>query len=134
MAGSRVNIESGIIPILPLGSRVLLIPKRMPDYIKSQSGKITLIVPESCKPIAPTTGIVKALGDELVDMDNCRIKIGNEVLFSMYAGVEVKFREGNEEGSSYMILEYDDILGILQENCEFIPEEVAKGVWKEPNR
>jgi co-chaperonin GroES (HSP10) len=132
MASSRTQIEGRIVPILPLGTRVLIRPKTVPDYVKMAGGKVTLIMPDSCKPAAPTTGIIKALGDELMDMPSCRLKVGQEVLFSIYAGVEVRFREGDEQGNAYILLQSDDVLGVLQENMELIPEEVPQGSWKAP--
>ena len=81
----------------PLGKRVLV--KRVEETNTTVSG---IIIPDNAKE-KPSRGEVVAVSKEVTELEN-----GNQVLFGKYAGNEVSF-----EGTAYMVLEVDDIFGII---------------------
>ena len=81
----------------PLGKRVLV--KRVEETNTTVSG---IIIPDNAKE-KPSRGEVVAISKEVTELEN-----GNQVLFGKYAGNEVSF-----EGTKYMVLEVDDIFGII---------------------
>ncbi|MCH9610130.1 MAG: 10 kDa chaperonin [Chlamydiales bacterium] len=91
--------------IKPLSDRVLV--KRF----KAESSKGGIILPDSAQE-KPQEGEVIAVGPGRLDDNGKReelsVKVGERVLFSSYAGTEVK--EGDEE---FLILSEKDILGVL---------------------
>lgn len=93
--------------IRPLGSRVLV--KRA----KAQTTKGGIILPDTAQE-KPKEGVVVAVGPGARDEDGAirapSVKAGESILFSSYAGVEVKGHEADEE---YLILNEEDILGVL---------------------
>lgn len=93
--------------IRPLGNRVLV--KR--SEIKTSKGGILL--PETAKE-KPRQGEVVAVGPGKVDdkgnLKPLELHIGDLVLFSAYAGTEVKTEDTDGD---FLILSEDDILGIL---------------------
>lgn len=96
-----------ICDIRPLGNRVVV--KRR----TSLATKGGILLPDTAKE-KPREGEVVAIGpgkwDELgVCRVPLRVQVGDAVLFSNYAGTEVR-QDTSEE---YLILSEDDILGIL---------------------
>tara|TARA_R110000868_G_scaffold281807_1_gene542053 strand:+ start:223 stop:540 length:318 start_codon:yes stop_codon:yes gene_type:complete len=92
--------------IRPLGDRVLV--QRTLAEEKSAGG---ILLPESAKE-KPKEGKVVAIGEGRI-LDNGEnakfsVKKGDRVLFSSYAGTEVKF-----EGQEYLIMTENDILGVI---------------------
>jgi len=91
--------------IKPLGNRVLI--KRS----KAQTSKGGIILPDSAQE-KPKEGIVVAVGPGKIDehgvKETMQLKIGDRVLFSSYAGTEVKTDE-----EEMLILSEDDILGVI---------------------
>jgi len=81
----------------PLGKRVLV--KRVEEATTTMSG---IIIPDNAQE-KPSRGEVVAISKEVTELAN-----GNQVLFGKYAGNEVSF-----EGTKYMVLEVDDIFGII---------------------
>ena len=81
----------------PLGKRVLV--KRVEEATTTVSG---IIIPDNAQE-KPSRGEVVAVSREVTELTN-----GNQVLFGKYAGNEVSF-----EGTKYMVLEVDDIFGII---------------------
>ena len=81
----------------PLGKRVLV--KRVEEATTTMSG---IIIPDNAQE-KPSRGEVVAVSKEVTELTN-----GNQVLFGKYAGNEVSF-----EGTKYMVLEVDDIFGII---------------------
>jgi len=81
----------------PLGKRVLV--KRVEEATTTVSG---IIIPDNAQE-KPSRGEVVAVSKEVTELAN-----GNQVLFGKYAGNEVSF-----EGTKYMVLEVDDIFGII---------------------
>ena len=93
--------------VRPLNDRVLV--KRLQEESKTAGG---IIIPDSAKE-KPIEGVVVSVGaGKLLDNGNrvaLVVKEGNKVLFSKYAGTEVKI--SNEE---HLIMREDDILGIIE--------------------
>ena len=91
--------------IQPLGDRVVI--KALPLEEKTKSG---IIMPDTAKE-KPQEGEVVAVGlgrlekNERIPLD---VKVGDRVIYSKYAGTEVKY-----EGDEYLILRESDILAIL---------------------
>ena len=88
---------------IPLGQRVLV--KTVEEEAKTASG---IIIPDSAKE-KPLQAEVKAVSKELKDDDNCEINEGDTVVFAKYSGTEITL-----EGEEYLVLNCDDILGILK--------------------
>ncbi|MDK0978474.1 co-chaperone GroES [Clostridium perfringens] len=92
--------------IKPLGDRVVI--KRLEAEETTKSG---IIVTGTAKE-RPQEAEVVAVGlGAIVDgkRTEMEVKIGDKVLYSKYAGTEVKF-----EGEEYTILRQDDILAIVE--------------------
>lgn len=93
--------------IKPLGNRILI------QRAKAQTTKGGILLPDTAQE-KPKEGIVLAVGPGKVDENGVRstltVKVGDRVLFSSYAGTEVKNASGDEEG---LIISEDEILGIL---------------------
>ena len=94
------------VAIQPLGDKVLV--KRLEAADVTAGG---IVLPDSAKE-KPREGTVIALGEGRL-LDNGKrtefsVKKNDRVLFTSYAGTEVKW-----EGEEYLILSEDDILGIV---------------------
>ncbi len=92
--------------IVPLGDRVVL--KRVEADDKTKGG---IILPDSAKE-KPREGTVVALGSGRQLKDGSRseftVKVKDRVLFSSYAGTEVKV-----DGKELIILGEDEILAVI---------------------
>jgi len=92
----------------PLADRVVI--KRIEEEEVKKGG---IIIPDTAKE-KPQKGEVVAVGPGRLDEEGKRmpmeVKVGNKVLFSKYAGTEVKI--GDEE---YLVMREDDILCIIEE-------------------
>ena len=92
--------------IRPLQDRIIV--KRVEAEEKTKGG---IIIPDSAKE-KPQEGIVIAVGPGKVNDEGKKIalevKEGNRVLFSKYAGTEIKI-----DGEEHLIMREDDILGII---------------------
>ena len=95
------------LKLRPLHDRVV-VERPDTDEQKSAGG---IIIPDTAKE-KPQRGKVVAVGNGKIGDDGKRqkldVKKGNEVLFSKYAGSEVKI-----DGTEYLIMREDDILAIL---------------------
>lgn len=93
--------------IKPLNNRVLV--KRS----KTQTSKGGIILPDTAQE-KPKEGEIVAVGPGLRDEEGkvhpLAVKVGDRVLFTSYAGTEVKDKVSEEE---YLILSEEDILGVL---------------------
>ncbi|MGH7856460.1 MAG: co-chaperone GroES [Candidatus Binatia bacterium] len=93
--------------IRPLGDRVLI--RRVPEEEKSKGG---IIIPDTAKE-KPQEGKVIAVGKGKVDEDGkvkpLDVKSGDRILFSKYAGTEIKL-----DGEEHLILREEDILGVIE--------------------
>ena len=94
------------IKVRPLGDRVLVQPA---EEQETKEGGI--IIPDTAKE-KPQEGTVVALGTGKIDENGKKIeftvKEKDRVLISKYGGTEIKI-----EGTNYLIMREDDILGIL---------------------
>ncbi len=92
--------------VRPLQDRVLV--KRMEEETKTAAG---IIIPDSNKE-KPAQGKVIAVGTGYRTEDGkvrpLDVKAGDTVLFGKYSGSEVKV-----DGSEYLIMKEDDILGVI---------------------
>ena len=93
--------------IRPLQDR--LIVKRVQEEEKTKGG---IIIPDTAKE-KPIEGKVIAAGNGKVLEDGkvrpLDVKAGDRILFSKYAGTEIKI-----DGEEHLILREDDILGVLE--------------------
>lgn len=93
--------------IRPLQDRILV--KRLESEEKTVGG---IIIPDNAKE-KPMEGKVISVGNgKLLDDGTLRkpdVKAGDKVLFSKYAGSEIKI-----DGTEHLILREDDILGVLE--------------------
>jgi chaperonin GroES len=96
--------------IRPLGDRVLV--QRLEAEEKTAGG---ILLPDSAKE-KPKEGRVVAIGTGKQLDDGTRstfsVKVGDRILFTSYAGTEVKVGLG---GTDYLIMREDDILGVVEE-------------------
>ncbi|RPI59066.1 MAG: co-chaperone GroES [Planctomycetaceae bacterium] len=97
---------AGTPKIRPLGEKVLL--KRLEAEDKTKGG---IVLPDAAKE-KPQKGTVLAVGDGKLLKDGSRaafqVKKGDKVLFSSYAGTEIKI-----DSQEYMLMDESDILAIL---------------------
>ncbi len=93
--------------IRPLQDRVIV--KRLEEEEKTSSG---IIIPDTAKE-KPQKGEVIAVGPGKKNEDGkvqpLDVKAGDKVLFSKYAGTEVKV-----EGEEVLIMREDDIMGVIE--------------------
>ncbi len=92
--------------IKPLHDRVIV--RRLKEEEKTKGG---IIIPDSAKE-APAEGEIIAVGpgkkDEAGKLWPVDVKKGDKVIFSKYAGTEIKI-----EGEELLIMTEEDILGII---------------------
>jgi chaperonin GroES len=95
------------VKIRPLQDR--LIVERVAEENKTKGG---LFIPDTAKE-KPLEGKVIAVGNGKVLEDGkvrpLDIKDGDTILFSKYAGTEIKI-----EGKEYLILREEDVLGVIE--------------------
>lgn len=84
-------------PITPLGDRVVATREEASN--KTASG---LYLPESAKEKA-TSAVVQAVGKDVKD-----VKVGDRILYKEYSTNEFKV-----DGTEYLIVKEEDILGVL---------------------
>ncbi|SEN40196.1 co-chaperone GroES [Lihuaxuella thermophila] len=93
--------------IKPLGDRVVL--EAVEKEEKTASG---IVLPETAKE-KPQEGRIVAVGSGRLDEKGNRVplevKVGDRVIFSKYAGTEVKYDE-----KEYLILRESDILAVVE--------------------
>ncbi len=94
--------------IRPLHDRVIV--KRIEEEEKTPGG---IIIPDTAKE-KPQQGEVIAAGKgKILEDGSVRpldVKVGDRVIFSKYAGTEIKI-----DGEEYLIMREDDILGVVEE-------------------
>ena len=95
------------LKVRPLGDKVLV--KRIDAEAMTAGG---IVLPDTAKE-KPKRGRVQAVGDgKLLDSGErakLQVKKGDEVLFTSYAGTEIKI-----EGEEFMIMDESDVLAILE--------------------
>jgi chaperonin GroES len=94
----------------PLGDKIIV--KRSEAQDKTEAG---IYLPESAKD-KPKQGTVIATGSGLLNKDTGEympfsVKKGDRVIFSSYAGTEVKL-----DGDEVLIMTEDDILGVIEKD------------------
>ncbi len=93
--------------IRPLQDRIIV--KRVQEEEKTKGG---IIIPDTAKE-KPIEGKVLAAGNGKVLEDGkvrpLDVKAGDRVLFSKYAGTEIKI-----EGEEHLIMREEDILGVIE--------------------
>ncbi|WP_077614257.1 co-chaperone GroES [Caenibacillus caldisaponilyticus] len=93
--------------LAPIGDRIVIEPVEKEE--KTASG---IVLPDTAKE-KPQEGRVVAVGTgKLLDNGErvaLEVKEGDRVIFSKYAGTEVKY-----DGKEYLILRQDDILAIVK--------------------
>jgi chaperonin GroES len=94
------------LKIRPLGDKVLV--KRIEAEAMTAGG---IVLPESAKE-KPKRGRIQAVGDGKLlntgERSKLQVKKGDEVLFTSYAGTEVKI-----SGEELLIMDESDILAII---------------------
>jgi chaperonin GroES len=94
------------VNLRPLGDRVLV--QRAEAEEKTAGG---ILLPESAKD-KPKEGLILAVGDGKVldsgERQKLTVKVGDRVLFSSYAGTEVKV-----SGEEYLIMSENDVLAVI---------------------
>ncbi|MBN1809455.1 MAG: co-chaperone GroES [Planctomycetes bacterium] len=94
--------------VVPLGDRVLV--KRIEAEEKTSGG---IILPDTAKE-KPKEGRVIAVGEGRLTDEGVRValqvKKGDRIIFSSYAGNEVKI-----DGDEHLIMSEDDILAVVKE-------------------
>ncbi len=95
------------VNIRPLGDRVLIQPAEAKETMKGG-----IIIPDSAKE-KPQEGTVVAAGPGKILEDGkirpMSVKKGDKVIYSKYAGTEVKV-----DGEEHLLMREDDILGIVE--------------------
>lgn len=90
----------------PLFDRVVVLPKAQNSV--TDSG---IVLPETSQE-KPQIAEVVAIGDG-TDFDGnkqeMKVKIGDQVLFNKYAGVELKL-----EGKTYIVMRQIDLIGVMK--------------------
>jgi chaperonin GroES len=92
--------------IRPLHDRIIV--KRTEEEEKTKGG---IIIPDTAKE-KPAEGKVIAVGEGRIKKDGTKIpldvKVGDRILFSKYAGTEVKI-----DGEEHLMMREDDILAVV---------------------
>ncbi|MDX8412915.1 MAG: co-chaperone GroES [Mariprofundales bacterium] len=93
--------------VRPLHDRVIV--RRLDEEEKSAGG---IIIPDSAKE-KPVEGEVIAAGNGKIlengDVRPLEVKKGDRVIFSKYAGTEIKL-----DGEEFLMMREDDILGVVE--------------------
>jgi len=93
--------------VRPLHDRVIV--RRLDEEEKSAGG---IIIPDSAKE-KPIEGEVIAAGNGKIlengDVRPLEVKKGDRVIFSKYAGTEIKL-----DGEDFLMMREDDILGVVE--------------------
>ncbi len=93
--------------LVPVGDKILV--KRLEAEEKTKGG---IVLPETAKE-KPKEGKVVAVGNGKTLKDGktseFQVKKGDRIIFSSYAGTEVKF-----EGEEYLLMSEDDVLAVVE--------------------
>ncbi len=93
--------------VRPLHDRVIV--RRLDEEEKSAGG---IIIPDTAKE-KPIQGEIIAAGNGKIlengDVRPLDVKAGDRVIFSKYAGTEIKL-----DGEEYLMMREDDILGVIE--------------------
>ncbi|OEG00266.1 co-chaperone GroES [Vulcanibacillus modesticaldus] len=92
--------------IKPVGDRVVIEPIE-----KEETTASGIVLPDSAKE-KPQEGVVIAVGsrrNEKGEREELDVKVGDKVIFSKYAGTELKIKD-----KEYLIMRESDILAIME--------------------
>jgi chaperonin GroES len=91
--------------IKPLGDRVVI--KKIENEEKTKSG---IVLPSTAKE-QPQMAEIVAIGADITNDEKKKdqVKVGDKVIFSKYAGTEVKI-----DGVEYTILKLNDVLAVIE--------------------
>ena len=93
--------------VRPLHDRIIV--RRLEEEEKTKGG---IIIPDTAKE-KPSEGRVIAVGDGRIKEDGTKIpmelKKGDRILFSKYAGTEIKI-----DGEDHLIMREDDVLAVIE--------------------
>jgi chaperonin GroES len=107
VAGRGSTEEAQSMKIRPLQDRIIV--KRVQEEEKTKGG---IIIPDTAKE-KPIEGKVIAVGNGKVQEDGkvrpLDVKAGDRILFSKYAGTEIKI-----DGEEHLIMREEDILGVIE--------------------
>ena len=87
--------------VIPLGARLLIKPVK--EEKRTEGG---IVLPDTAKE-KPMKAEVIEVGKDVEDID---IKAGDKVIFSKYAGTEIKI-----DDEDYILIDQDDILAKVEE-------------------
>ena len=87
----------------PIGKR--LVVKMLEVEDKTASG---IVLPSSAQE-KPQIAEVVAISDKLLEKDNLNIEVGSKVIYSKYAGTEVKL-----DSEEYIVVKLEDVLAIVE--------------------
>lgn len=94
--------------IKPLGDRIVV--ERLDEETKTAGG---IIIPDNAKE-KPKQGKVLAVGPGAKDENGKRtpvdVKVGDVILFTQWAGNEVKI-----DGVEYLVMKESDVIGVIEE-------------------
>lgn len=112
MSKTATPPASSEIKIRPLGDKILV--RRDEAQERTESG---IYLPERAKD-TPKTGVVEAVGTgtlntETGELTPLTVKKGDRVIFSSYAGTEVKLGVGGKE-ENLLIMSEDEVLAIIE--------------------
>ena len=85
----------------PLGQRVLV--ERLEEPTTTATG---IIIPDNAKE-KPLTAIVKSISKDVEEEGN--IAVEDKIVFAKYSGTDITL-----DGKEYLVLNTDDILGVLK--------------------
>lgn len=99
---------SSVSGFRPLHDKILV--KRDEAASKTESG---LYLPEKAKD-TPKTGVIEAVGTGSLNTDTgelipLTVKKGDKVIFSSYAGTEIKI-----EGKEFLVMSEDEVLAVIE--------------------
>ena len=86
--------------VIPLGTRLLIKP-----YVEEKKTAGGIVLPDTAKEKPMKAEVI-----EVGKLDDVELKVGDKVLFSKYAGTEIKIDE-----EEYIVLDQDDILAKLED-------------------
>ena len=100
MSAKKIIQRTEKMTFKPLGKRVLL--ERVEEATTTATG---IIIPDNAKE-KPLSGIVKAVSPKI--QEKGLMSVGDKVVFGKYAGTELTL-----DGKAYLVMNLDDILGVL---------------------
>ena len=111
------NVPKLAVKIEPLGDRVVAMPVE-----KEMTTKSGIVLPDNASGDKPQEGIVLALGNGKIayegkELSNPRefLKVGDHILFGMYAGDDVKLKTVDGKQIVVKVFRLDSVLGKIAE-------------------